>query len=65
VIERREIIEKIDALADEALAAGQGAASAVLRALVGAMHARAEGELRDHVAQFSWRLLKRVMATRN
>ena len=64
-MDRKETIEQIDALADECETAGQHAASAVLRALVGAMHARAEGELRDHVAQFSWRLLKQVIAMRN
>jgi len=62
---RQELIVKIDSLAFECDAAGETEAGSVLRAITAAMFAHQERGLMEHVKQFSWRLLKQIVARQN
>jgi hypothetical protein len=63
--DRQKLIAKIDALAEECDAAEEPEAGSVLRAITAAMFAQQERGLMEHVKQFSWRLLKQIVASRN
>lgn len=64
-MERAELINEIDRLADKCDAAGEPEAGSVLRATTAAMFAKQERALMEHVKQFSWRLLKQIVASRS
>ncbi len=62
---REQLIQKLDTLANEALANGQKAVAGTIFSLLGAMQSNSEMALFLHVCKFSENEIKRLSAARN